>query len=135
MPKIRCMGKRSNKSIGYDLAATADFLGRLKDQVGGTFESAACGQIFGCSKQHAGVPVVTAGMHYAGIGGSVGHSGFFRNRQRVDIRAQADCLAAVPIAAMDDGEYTGAGEGMNLVDRERLQAFLNKSTGAGLGKS
>ena len=34
-----------------------------------------------------------------------------------------------------DGDHTSSREGMDLVDRERSQAFLNKSTCAGLGKS
>ena len=126
-------GEAIEQAIRYDLAATADFLGRLKDEVGRSFEFAACGQILGCSEQHAGVSVVPAGMHDAWIGGSVGHSGFFRNGQRINIRAQADRLVAV--ATVDNRHHARSGESMYLVHGERLQAFLNESLGAALGKS
>jgi hypothetical protein len=132
-------GEAIEQSIRYDLPASAYFFCRLKNQVDGTVEFSTGGQIFGRSKQHAGVPVMATGMHHTWIAGSIGYSGFFRNGQRIDIRAQADRLIAAPFFApfstTDDGHDTGSGERMYFIDREGLQAFLNKGTGAGLGKS
>ena len=61
-------GKTIEQSIGDDLPCAADFFGGLKDQVDRTFEISAGGEIFGCSQQHCGVPVMSAGMHDARFG-------------------------------------------------------------------
>ncbi len=54
------------------------------------------------------------------------------NGQRINIRAQADRLVA--IATVDNRQHARSSESMNLVYGERLQALLNESLGAALGK-
>ena len=88
--------------------AAQTFFGGLKNQVHGARELAFLRNVFGCSQQHGGVPVVAASVHDAGVATGIGQAGGFVNRQGVHIGANADRLAAV--AAFQLAHQTGAAQ-------------------------
>jgi hypothetical protein len=74
----------------------------LEHQVHRAVEIAVLRQVLGCGEQHRGVAVVAACMHLAGMLAGMRERVVLGDRQRVDVRAQAD--GAVAGAVLDDAD-------------------------------
>ncbi len=69
---------------------------------------------------------MAAGMHHALVLRGMRSAGFFENRQRVHIGAQADDLRRRGLAALDDADHAGlADPGHHLVAAEIAQMLRN----------
>lgn len=96
--------------LNHNVRAAALFLGRLKDQRHAAREVSRLGQITGCTQQHRGMPVMTAGMHLTGMFRGIVHARFFRDRQRIHVGAQSDRRPlGLPI---DDCDDTGCSDAL-----------------------
>jgi len=87
--------------------AAASLFGRLEDQHHRPAEVGIGGEIAGGSQQHGGVPVMTAGVHLAGIGRGVGDARLLFQRQAIHVGTQADRALPGPLAA-DDADHARA---------------------------
>ncbi len=88
--------------------AAAAFFGRLEDEVHGAIEVAVPGQVPGGGEQHRSVAVVAACVHLARVAARVREAVVLGDRQRVDVRAQAD--GPVGRAVPDDAHDAGLAE-------------------------
>jgi hypothetical protein len=77
---------------------------------------------------------MAAGVHLARHGGAIGDAGFFLDRQRVHVGAQADCLQVASVdalAALDDTDHAGAPEARgDFIAAEFTQPVCDESRGA-----
>ena len=90
-PVYRFHRKLLEQSVGNHGFGTADaFFSRLKNKVNTALKIARFGQITGCTQQHCGVAVMTAGMHFAIMPGAMIEGIVFGHRQCIQISAQAN---------------------------------------------
>ena len=116
--------------LDHRRGAGAALLGRLENHHGGAGEIARLGEIFGGAEQHRGVAVMAAGVHLARHRRFVRQAGFFLERQRIHVGAQADDLVA-GLAAADDADDAGAADaGDHLVAAEALELVGDRRRGA-----
>ncbi len=78
-------------------AAAAAFLGRLEDEVDGAVEVPRLGKVPRGAEQHRRVPVMPAGMHLSGVGGTVRDVARLLHRQAVHVGAEADGPPRFPL--------------------------------------
>jgi len=115
--------------LDHDLAAAAQFLGRLEDDVDGAGEVARLGEVAGRTEQHGGVAVVTAGMHHARVQRRIGQTGLLDDRQGVDVGPEPD-RGRPRLASADHADHACAGDaGHHLVDPELSEPVLDRTTG------
>lgn len=96
--------------LHHHARAAAPFLGGLKDQRHAASEIARLGQIACGPKQHRHMPVMPTGMHLARHRGSIGQTGFFSDRQGINISAQPDGGPfALPFDDRHDAAFSDAG--------------------------
>ena len=113
-------------------ASAAALLRRLEDHDRGAGEIAGLGEVARGAQQHRGMAVVTAGMHLARHGGTVGNVVRLLDRQRVHVGAQPDHPSdARPSAAADHADHAGAADpGHHLVAAEALELVGHHRRGA-----
>ena len=109
---------------------------RLKDHDRLPSEIPGLGQIPRRAEQHRGMPVMTAGVHFAGGFGGVRQSGRLLDRKRVHVGAKPDHLdiaVAGGLASLDDADHAGpAKPGYDLVAAEFPEPLGHESRGAAL---
>ncbi len=107
--------------LHHRLAARAALFSWLEDHHGGAGKVAGLGEVFGGAEQHRGVAVMAAGVHLSRHFGFVWQAGFFLERQRIHVSAQADDLVA-GLAALNDPDHAGAADaGYDVVAAEAFQ--------------
>jgi hypothetical protein len=101
--------------VDHGERAGAALLGRLENDHRGAGEIAGLGEIFCGAKQHRSMAVMAAGVHLARNGRLVGQAGFFFDRQRVHVGAQANDPVAGLVAGLvgglapaNDADHAGA---------------------------
>ena len=126
--------KTLEKTVFNHLAGAAtDFLGGLKDEVHGALPVLILSKGDGCAKQHGGVTVVTATVHFARDPRTVGKLVFFGEWQGVHIGTQANGAAAT--AFLDHAHKPSFAQTAMHGDAPRLQFFSNQGAGAFFSKT
>ena len=103
--------------------AALRFLGGLENEVDGAVESvgvAVFGEVARGAEQHRAVAVVAAGVHFPRLRRAVREIVLFRERQRVEVGAQADGARAAAFAQDSDD----AGLGQSAMDFEAIGGEL-----------
>ena len=99
--------------------ARAALFGRLEDDDGVAGEIAGLGQAPRRAEQHRGMPIVTAGVHFARDPGAIGEVGRLLDRQRVHVGAESDRARASALGAANDADHASAADGgLDLVAAE-----------------
>ncbi|OIQ78272.1 hypothetical protein GALL_400220 [mine drainage metagenome] len=112
------------------LAGTATaFFCWLENQVDRAVKVFVRGQVLGGCQQHGGVPVVAAGVHFAGLRAGVSEAVGFVHRQGVHIGAQT--YGPVGRAVFDDADHTGGTQPALHRDTPRRE-FLRHDIGRAL---
>ena len=124
-PQHRLRPVQRARADKLDCAAGRKLLRVLKDQPRLAGEALA---VFAQKprerKQHRGVPVVPAGMHYARVTGAIRQIVFLLHRQRVDIRAKRDGGAAAGLFAHDMRNQPRLRRSVDRVHAEAAQKRL-----------
>ena len=76
--------------LNHDIATAAAFLGGLEDQHDAAIEIARLRKVLCSTQQHRRMPIMAAGMHFAGGLRGIGQPRRFHDRQRIHIGAQPD---------------------------------------------
>ena len=109
-------------------AGLAHLLGRLEDEVHRAVEIARARKVPGGCKQHRGVPVMTARVHTAIMGGSVRKGIELIQRQGIHIGAQAN--RALALAALEHPDHARARNAPMHLDAPLPQQAGNDLRGA-----
>src|SRR5262249_21690656 len=118
-------------AIDHFPAATAALFRRLDDHHCSTGKVARLGEIARRTEKHGCMPVVTAGVHFAGHRGLVRNVVRFLDRQRIHVGAQPDRLPGGSFTAADNPDHASAAKASHyLIATESLEFF-----GYGTGSS
>src|SRR5438105_3227623 len=112
--------------LDHGPGAAKAFLGRLKDEMYGTFEIPGLREVARRAEQHGGMAVMAAAVEAAGNGRAPSQVGILFHRQRVHVGAQADALAAVAFA-LEYADHAGAAEAAVHLDAPLRQLGGNDS--------
>src|SRR5262245_62355382 len=82
------------------------------------------------AEQHGCMTIVTAGMHFAGHRGSVGHVTDFLDRQSIHVGAQSNDSAVSPTAANDADDARAPDPGHDLVAAKASELIGDGGRGA-----
>ena len=97
--------------LDHHIGAAFRLLGRLKNEMDAAVKfqtTPVFGQVARRAEQHGGMPVMTAGVHLAGVPGAMRKLVVFLQRQGVHVGAQAD---GTPTAALaQDADDPGFGQ-------------------------
>ena len=101
----RIAGETIEKPIfdhGLGPATLPCFLGGLEDQVDRAVEMTRACQIFGCTKQHRRMAVMSAGVHFAVNRAGMGQARRFLDGQGIHIGAYCDTASANTLPQLPD---------------------------------
>ena len=96
--------------FNHPQGAASGLLGGLEDEMNRAVEiqpRPVFAEVAGGTEQHRGMPVVAAGVHPAGVDGTVSKIIFFHDRQRIHVGAQADGARAAALAQSADNAGSG----------------------------
>ena len=109
--------------LHHQFAARQVFFRRLENHINGAIEIAGLSQILRSAKQHGGMPIMAAGMHFPRNFGGIRQAGFFQDRQRINIGAQPNRTTIINAPA-DHAHNAGLGNaGHHLITTKLTQLF------------
>ena len=112
------------------------FFAGLEDQHRVTGKVAAGCQVARRAYEHRHMPVVSATVHHAGLGGLPGKAVFLVHGQRIHVGAQANGAPGFSPSAADDAHYAGlADAGVYFVHADQAEHFSDPRAGANLFKA
>ena len=125
---------RKQPFLHHQFAARQIFFRRLENHINRAVEIPRFSKILRGAEQHGGMPIMATGMHLTRNFGGIRQAGFFKDRQRINIRAQANG-AAIINAPTDHADNPGLGDaGHHLITAEVAQLFGNDAGSAHLLK-
>ena len=126
--------KLIKQSLADHLMSTGSaFLRRLKNEIHGAIEAAMLRQITSRTEQHRAMTVVTTGMHFAAVAGSMIEVILLLDKQRIHIGAQRNAVGAMAPAQNTDN--ASSGQALMNFDASLLQLPGDQSGGCGFFKS